>query len=141
MNWSPSQDHVNYKVATPVPGKWRVCLDSDAWDFGGRGRVAHEADHFSQPSKEKFHDRFVCVCVGGGGGGWAVFVWGATCATLAAVRKRGIRPTTFRSRPRRICTAGAYGGCFCVRCGGGGQDGARVGVQTPREMWCDWRVA
>lgn len=28
-----------YKVGCDLPGKYRVALDSDAWDFGGQGRV------------------------------------------------------------------------------------------------------
>lgn len=31
----------------PEPGRYRVALDSDAWDFGGPGRVGHDVDHFS----------------------------------------------------------------------------------------------
>ena len=29
-------------MAVPCPGKWRVALDSDAWDYGGSGRVFHD---------------------------------------------------------------------------------------------------
>lgn len=36
------------QVPVPEPGKYRVILDSDAWDFGGRGRVGHDVDHFTQ---------------------------------------------------------------------------------------------
>ncbi|KXZ46668.1 hypothetical protein GPECTOR_41g632 [Gonium pectorale] len=50
FNWSPSEGRESYTVAVPVPGKWRVALDSDAWDFGGKGRVGHEVDHFSDPT-------------------------------------------------------------------------------------------
>ncbi len=39
FNWSPNTDREGYRVAVPTPGKWRVALDSDAWDFGGKGRV------------------------------------------------------------------------------------------------------
>ncbi|KAG2486093.1 hypothetical protein HYH03_015188 [Edaphochlamys debaryana] len=49
FNWSPLVDRDSYRVAVPCPGKWRVALDSDAWDFGGTGRVGHDADHFSDP--------------------------------------------------------------------------------------------
>lgn len=28
-----------YKVGCDLPGKYRVALDSDAWEFGGHGRV------------------------------------------------------------------------------------------------------
>ena len=36
------------QVPVPEPGKYRVVLDSDAWEFGGHGRVGHDVDHFSQ---------------------------------------------------------------------------------------------
>lgn len=29
----------SYKIGCKEPGKYRVVLDSDAWDFGGKGRV------------------------------------------------------------------------------------------------------
>jgi len=29
-----------YKVGCDLPGKYRVALDSDAWEFGGHGRVS-----------------------------------------------------------------------------------------------------
>ena len=48
---------VPMQVATPVPGKWRVALDSDAHCFGGRGRIGHDVDHFTIPSEGVFHDR------------------------------------------------------------------------------------
>lgn len=32
----------------PEPGKYRVALDSDAWDYGGEGRVGWDVDHFSE---------------------------------------------------------------------------------------------
>jgi hypothetical protein len=30
-------------------GKYRICLDTDAFDFGGLGRVMHDAEHFTDP--------------------------------------------------------------------------------------------
>lgn len=64
LNFSPTEDYEGLEVAVPVPGKWRVALDSDAWDLSGRGRVGHDVDHFSEPAssvvKEAgglFHDR------------------------------------------------------------------------------------
>ncbi|GAX82082.1 hypothetical protein CEUSTIGMA_g9510.t1 [Chlamydomonas eustigma] len=58
FNWNPLKDYEGYKVATPMPGKWRVALDSDSWCFGGKGRVGHDVDHFTEPSAEGiFHDR------------------------------------------------------------------------------------
>ncbi|KAF5181658.1 Starch branching enzyme i, partial [Thalictrum thalictroides] len=38
-----------YKVGCDLPGKYRVALDSDAWEFGGHGRVGHDVDHFTSP--------------------------------------------------------------------------------------------
>ena len=35
------------QVPVPEPGRYRVALDSDAWDFGGPGRVGHDVDHFT----------------------------------------------------------------------------------------------
>ena len=32
-----------------MPGKYRICLDTDAWSFGGAGRVGHDEDHFTSP--------------------------------------------------------------------------------------------
>ncbi|KAG1666835.1 hypothetical protein FOA52_009459 [Chlamydomonas sp. UWO 241] len=57
LNWHPSSDYEGFKVATPVPGKWRVALDSDAREFGGSGRVGHDVDHFTQPSETIFQER------------------------------------------------------------------------------------
>lgn len=57
FNFSPSNDYEGLKVATPVPGKFRVALDSDSWDFGGAGRVGHDVDHFTAPEEQVFHDR------------------------------------------------------------------------------------
>ncbi|GLI70892.1 hypothetical protein VaNZ11_015916 [Volvox africanus] len=49
FTWNPFGNYEGYRVAVPNPGKWRVALDSDAWDFGGMGRVGHDVDHFSDP--------------------------------------------------------------------------------------------
>mmetsp|Transcript_7040 Transcript_7040/g.15465 ORF Transcript_7040/g.15465 Transcript_7040/m.15465 type:complete len:773 (+) Transcript_7040:158-2476(+) len=59
FNWSPNKDYEGYKVAAPVPGKWRVALDSDTFCFGGKGRVGWEVDHFTSPVENGglFHDR------------------------------------------------------------------------------------
>lgn len=50
FNFSPSEDYEGLKVPVPEPGKYRVVLDSDAFDFGGQGRVGHDVDHFSSPA-------------------------------------------------------------------------------------------
>lgn len=42
-------------------GKYVVVMDSDAWHFGGKGRVAWDSEHFTTPATDeeggKFHDR------------------------------------------------------------------------------------
>jgi 1,4-alpha-glucan branching enzyme len=37
------------EIAAPEPGKYRVALDSDAFMFGGEGRVGWDWDHFTSP--------------------------------------------------------------------------------------------
>ncbi|KAL5706187.1 1,4-alpha-glucan branching enzyme [Ranunculus cassubicifolius] len=49
FNFHPENTYDGYKVGCDLPGKYRVALDSDAWDFGGHGRVAHDVDHFTSP--------------------------------------------------------------------------------------------
>lgn len=50
-----------YKVGCDLPGKYRVALDSDAWDFGGQGRVKL----FFYPAFLHFH-YFAIILLGGG---------------------------------------------------------------------------
>lgn len=59
FNFSPFNDYEGLKIPVPEPGKYKVVLDSDAWKFGGNGRVGHDVDHFSQPvvDGELFHSR------------------------------------------------------------------------------------
>ncbi|KAG4391845.1 hypothetical protein GLYMA_04G017700v4 [Glycine max] len=49
FNFHPENTYEGYKVGCDLPGKYRVALDSDAWEFGGRGRVGHDVDHFTSP--------------------------------------------------------------------------------------------
>ncbi|OAY63014.1 1,4-alpha-glucan-branching enzyme, chloroplastic/amyloplastic, partial [Ananas comosus] len=49
FNFHPENTYEGYKVGCDLPGKYRVALDSDALDFGGHGRVGHDADHFTTP--------------------------------------------------------------------------------------------
>lgn len=37
------------QVGVGLPGKYRVALDSDAFCYGGKGRVGHDVDHFTSP--------------------------------------------------------------------------------------------
>ncbi|CAM8972255.1 unnamed protein product [Rhodiola kirilowii] len=49
FNFHPKNMYDGYKIGCDLPGKYRVALDSDALEFGGRGRVGHDADHFTSP--------------------------------------------------------------------------------------------
>ncbi|KAF5794407.1 putative 1,4-alpha-glucan branching enzyme [Helianthus annuus] len=49
FNFHPDNTYDGYKVGCDLPGKYRVALDSDAWEFGGHGRVGHDVDHFTSP--------------------------------------------------------------------------------------------
>lgn len=49
FNFHPENTYEGYKVGCDLPGKYRVALDSDALEFGGKGRVGHDADHFTNP--------------------------------------------------------------------------------------------
>ena len=42
-----ARPHSPMQVPVPEPGKYRVVLDSDAFEFGGKGRVGHDVDHFT----------------------------------------------------------------------------------------------
>ncbi|WIA28178.1 hypothetical protein OEZ86_010746 [Tetradesmus obliquus] len=57
-NWHPSEDYEGLKVAAPEPGKYKVVMDSDAWNVGGQGRVHWDGEHFTQPAEDgKFNER------------------------------------------------------------------------------------
>ncbi|XP_076889864.1 uncharacterized protein LOC143540780 [Bidens hawaiensis] len=49
FNFHPDNTYDGYKVGCDLPGKYRVVLDSDAWEFGGHGRFGHDVDHFTSP--------------------------------------------------------------------------------------------
>eukprot|EP00899_Mesostigma_viride_P000843 jgi/Mesvir1/1075/Mv17590-RA.1 len=49
FNFHPTKTYEGYKVGCRDAGKYRVALDSDAYEFGGKGRVGHDTDHFTQP--------------------------------------------------------------------------------------------
>ncbi|KZV21055.1 1,4-alpha-glucan-branching enzyme 1, chloroplastic/amyloplastic, partial [Dorcoceras hygrometricum] len=49
FNFHPENTYEGYKVGCDFPGKYRVALDSDTWEFGGLGRVGHDVDHFTTP--------------------------------------------------------------------------------------------
>ncbi|GER55487.1 4-alpha-glucan-branching enzyme [Striga asiatica] len=49
FNLHPENTYEGYKIGCDLPGKYKVALDSDAWEFGGHGRVGHNVDHFTTP--------------------------------------------------------------------------------------------
>ncbi|KAM7256311.1 hypothetical protein ACFE04_012052 [Oxalis oulophora] len=49
FNFHPAKTYGGYKVGCDLPGKYKVALDSDAWEFGGPGRVSHDTEHFTSP--------------------------------------------------------------------------------------------
>lgn len=49
FNFHPKNTYHGYKVGCDLPGKYRVALDSDAFEFGGHGRIAGDVDHFTSP--------------------------------------------------------------------------------------------
>ena len=49
FNFHPTNTYEDLEVGLGMPGKYRICLDTDAWDFGGQGRVMHDAEHFTDP--------------------------------------------------------------------------------------------
>ena len=40
FNFHPTESYEGLEVGLGMPGKYRICLDTDAWNFGGAGRVA-----------------------------------------------------------------------------------------------------
>lgn len=53
FNFHPTDDLEGLRVGCGLPGKYKVVLDSDAFDFGGKGRVSHDAEHFTEPEDYK----------------------------------------------------------------------------------------
>ena len=37
------------QVGTPEPGRYKAVLTSDDVEFGGRGRINHDTEHFTHP--------------------------------------------------------------------------------------------
>ncbi|KAG0577711.1 hypothetical protein M758_5G168600 [Ceratodon purpureus] len=52
FNFHPTKTYSGLKVGCEIPGKYRICLDSDAAEFGGHSRVDHNVDHFTNPEGE-----------------------------------------------------------------------------------------
>ncbi|KAK9809388.1 hypothetical protein WJX73_000627 [Symbiochloris irregularis] len=63
FNFSPFDSFEGFKVGVPEGGRYQVVLDSDAAEFGGKGRVGHDVEHFSSPEgipgqpETNFNDR------------------------------------------------------------------------------------
>ncbi|CAE7565755.1 SBE1 [Symbiodinium natans] len=49
VNLHPCKDYADYKVGVREHGRYKICLDSDAYDFRGRGRTIHDWAYFSEP--------------------------------------------------------------------------------------------
>jgi len=56
FNFNPFTDYEGLKIPIPVPGKYKVALDSDAFHVGGHGRVGHDAEHFTE-----VRQKFLCL--------------------------------------------------------------------------------
>ena len=52
FNFHIDADYHGYRVGVGEPGSYRVALDSDAFDFGGHGRVPHDDVYFTSPEGE-----------------------------------------------------------------------------------------
>jgi hypothetical protein len=89
-------------VCVTCTGKYVVVMDSDAWHFGGKGRVAWDSEHFTTPATEeeggKFNDRDQYFQVGGKGRGVSAFG-----QTLVKVRvKPGQNKTVTEGCPNNL---------------------------------------
>ncbi|CAE7426435.1 SBE1, partial [Symbiodinium pilosum] len=49
VNLHPGNDYKDYKVGVREHGRYKICLDSDAFDFRGKGRTVHDWTYFSEP--------------------------------------------------------------------------------------------
>merc|ERR1711934_376931 len=49
FNFHWDKSFTDYRIACETPGKYQPVLSSDDKDFGGHGRVAASAEHFSEP--------------------------------------------------------------------------------------------
>ena len=53
FNFHVSKTYDALEIGAGEPGKYRVALDSDGFDFGGEGRVGWDVDHFTRPGGPK----------------------------------------------------------------------------------------
>jgi len=49
FNFHPTATYQELEVGVGMGGRYRICLDTDEFRFGGLGRVGHDADHFTSP--------------------------------------------------------------------------------------------
>lgn len=69
FNFHPTKSYEGYKIGCKEPGKYHIAIDSDSLEFGGRGRVGHDVDHFSSPEgipgrpETNFNNRCVSIKV------------------------------------------------------------------------------
>ncbi len=54
FNWHSSGSWIDYEVPVPMPGEYRIILDSDAKEFGGFGRIDHNEHYFSYEREGRF---------------------------------------------------------------------------------------
>ncbi|XP_073390436.1 1,4-alpha-glucan-branching enzyme, chloroplastic/amyloplastic isoform X2 [Physcomitrium patens] len=52
FNFHSTNTYPELKVGCEIPGNYRICLDSDAAEFGGHSRVDHEVNHCTNPEGE-----------------------------------------------------------------------------------------
>jgi len=52
FNWHPSASVTDYVMPVPMPGKYKILLDSDRKEFGGFGRVDPEAEFFTMSNPD-----------------------------------------------------------------------------------------
>ena len=53
FNFHPTATYQELEVGVGMGGRYRICLDTDEFRFGGLGRVGHDADHFTRSLNPK----------------------------------------------------------------------------------------
>ncbi|MEG0655727.1 MAG: alpha amylase C-terminal domain-containing protein, partial [Mucinivorans sp.] len=57
FNWHPSASIMDYRMPVPMPGRYRIILDTDDIEFGGFGRVDNTIDYFSSTTEGRHYIR------------------------------------------------------------------------------------
>lgn len=52
FNFHHAEAYEGYKIGVGMPGKYVLALDSDAGNYGGRARVYHDAEYFTNPEDQ-----------------------------------------------------------------------------------------